>query len=79
MNKARIWLVLGSLIGILTLALAACGNDSGVSPSDASSTQSRPSDGPIANDFTVSTGPDSSFSLSEHRGEIVVLYFSFPG
>ena len=29
--------------------------------------------------FTVSTGGGSTFSLDEHRGEVVILYFSFPG
>lgn len=35
--------------------------------------------GPLVPDFTVSTGAGSSFTLSGHRGEIVLLYFSFPG
>lgn len=34
---------------------------------------------PLAADFTVSTGEASSFFLGDHRGEIVVLYFSSPG
>ena len=29
--------------------------------------------------FSVSTGIESMFSLDKHVGEVVVLYFSFPG
>ena len=43
------------------------------SPSQASSQR------PLAADFSVNTGGDSTFSLSDHRGEVIVLYFSFPG
>ena len=34
---------------------------------------------PLAPQFTVGTGNGSTFSLGDHRGEVVVLYFSFPG
>ena len=34
---------------------------------------------PLAPEFTVGTGNGSSFSLKDRRGEVVVLYFSFPG
>lgn len=33
----------------------------------------------VAPSFSVSTGRESGFSLEEHSGEVVVLYFSFPG
>ena len=33
----------------------------------------------LAPSFSVSTGRGSVFSLEEHSGEVVVLYFSFPG
>ena len=33
----------------------------------------------LAPSFSVSTGIESMFSLDEHVGEVVVLYFSFPG
>ena len=34
---------------------------------------------PLAPSFSVSTGKGSAFSLDEHTGEVVILYFSFPG
>ena len=69
MNTFERWFVLIPLFGVLGLALAACGGTDSAATSAASQ----------AVDFTVSTGPLSSFSMSEHRGDIVVLYFSFPG
>ena len=75
MNTIKRWFVFTLLFGILGLALAACGG----TDTAANSAASQAIDGPIAIDFTVSTGPLSSFSMSEHRGDIVVLYFSFPG
>ncbi len=74
-----------SLVGlaaVLTsagIALAACGD---ASPSSSSSSAVGPSQtaaGPVVADFTLSTGPASSFSLVEHAGDVVVLYFSFAG
>ncbi len=74
-----------SLVGlavVLTsagIALAACGDASSASsiPSDVGPSQTAA--GPVVADFTLSTGPASSFSLVEHAGDVVVLYFSFPG
>ena len=75
-----------SLVGVALMltsagiALAACGDASSSAssiPSDVRSSQAAA--GPVVADFTLSTGPASSFSLGEHTGEVVVLYFSFPG
>ena len=33
----------------------------------------------LAPSFSVSTGTGSVFSLDDNSGEVVVLYFSFPG
>ena len=73
--------ILFGLIGLL----AACGGG----PSDAASESRRSSvqssslgagvGGPKAPSFSVSTGGASAFSLAEHGGEVVLLYFSFPG
>ena len=35
--------------------------------------------GSLAPSFSVSTGTGSVFSLDDKSGEVVVLYFSFPG
>ncbi len=61
------------------IALAACGDTSPASsiPSDAGPSQTAA--GPVVADFNLSTGPASSFSLGEHAGDVVVLYFSFAG
>ena len=74
-----------SLVGlavVLTsagIALAACGDASSASSPSNGSGPSQTVAGPVVADFTLSTGPASSFSLGEHAGEVVVLYFSFPG
>lgn len=65
--------------------LAACGGESSGIYSDgnersAASAGSASGDGsPMAPAFSVSTGAKSAFSLDEHGGEVVLLYFSFPG
>ena len=85
MNSFSRWHLLGSLLVALGLILGACAN--GQTPSEPNPSP-RPSgtanridanQGPLAGDFSVSTGTESIFSLSDHNGEIVVLYFSFPG
>ena len=85
MKRFQALFTLGALLTSLSLALTACGGT--VAPA-APESESRPEQaststdadqGPVAANFTVSTGDDSTFSLNEHRGEIVVLYFSFPG
>ncbi len=77
--------VLGFLLVALGLILGACASDSTASEPDLSSRQSESSSlpdasqGPLAGDYSVSTGSETNFSLNDHEGEVVVLYFSFPG
>ena len=68
-----------TLIFTLGVVLAACGgappeNAAILAPASVANVaeSSAPS-------FSVSTGKGSAFSLAEHSGEVVVLYFSFPG
>ena len=77
--------LLFGLLLMLAIALAACANgpedlalEGSISNSQAVADVSQ-SGGPLVPDFTVSTGDGSSFSLSGHRGEILLLFFSFPG
>ncbi len=62
---------------------AGCGEGTEGAPSEISSSsteQSGPaSGGEQAPSFSVSTGGESTFSLDKHGGEVVMLYFSFPG
>ena len=85
MIRFKPWLFGLPLLLMLAIALAACANgpedlarggsvSNGHAVADASQTE-----GPLVPDFTVNTGGGSSFSLSGHRGEILLLYFSFPG
>ena len=73
--------ILFGLVGVLS----ACGGESSGVTSDSSSisaTSTSSSTGverPKAPSFSVSTGGESTFSLGEHSGEVVLLYFSFPG
>jgi len=70
---------------IITLILAACGGNStgfstNASSSQRGSSQTAPaSSGPVVPNFTVSNGEGTAFSLGDHQGDVVVLYFSFPG
>ncbi len=74
-----------SLLLMITLFLIACGSDSTSSQTVASSSSPRTSpqveasSGPVVPNFTVSTGQETAFSLSDHQGDVVVLFFSFPG
>ncbi len=74
-----------SLIGLAVMltsagiALAACGDASPASSPSNGLGPSQTAAGPVVADFTLSTGPASSFSLGEHAGDVVVLYFSFAG
>ena len=85
MSVLRSGPVLVALLFSLVGVLAACGGgSSGISSESRGS--SAPSFGvatgkiaPKAPDFSVSTGGESVFSLDEHGGEVVLLYFSFPG
>ena len=77
--------VLVALLFGLVGVLAACGggsssiaSESGASSASLSSFATGDT-GPKAPAFSVSTGGDSAFSLDEHAGEVVLLYFSFPG
>ncbi len=70
---------------LMTILLLACGSDSTGSEEPASASSSRSSkpataaSGPAVPEFTVSTGQETAFSLSDHQGDVVILYFSFPG
>ncbi len=74
-----------SLVGLVAMltsagiALAACGAASSASSRSSDVGPSQTAAGPVVADFTLSTGPASTFSLVEHAGDVVVLYFSFPG
>ena len=73
-----------SSILMVTLLLAACaGNSTGSQPvagsASGGSKPVRTVSGPVAPSFAVSTGQETVFSLSDHRGDVVILYFSFPG
>ena len=64
--------------------LLACGGGTAEVPAKSSSpigiSNPAPNVGVVkATAFAVSTGGGSTFSLEEHRGEVVILYFSFPG
>ena len=78
MNTRRTWRMLVPVIALMCMLLAACGSETAATVND-STRQSSVSDRPLAGDYTISTGPDSSFSSVDHAGDIVVLYFSFPG
>ena len=79
MNTNMKWLGLGVTLISLALTMEACGSDSSGAGNAANTRPSLAGDRPIAADFTVGIGGDSTFSLSEHSGDVVVLYFSFPG
>ena len=74
-----------SMIGVSVMltfagiALTACGDASSANPPSSGEGPSQSAAGPVVADFTLSTGPTSSFSLDEHAGDVVVLYFSFAG
>ena len=70
-----------ALLMVAGLAMAGCtSGPTAARPAavDLQSSSAQPS-GPVAPGFIVSTGVGSAFSLAEHKGEVVVLYFSFPG
>ena len=83
MRFLRLGPVLVVALFALVAVFAGCGQGSEGAPSEISSNsieQSGPgSGGGRAPSFSVSTGGESSFSLDEHGGEVVLLYFSFPG
>ena len=79
------------LLLMIAVPLAACGDNGpdglvpvasvpeGTGPNGRSVAGFSPEAGQLVRDFTVSTGAGSSFTLRGHRGEIILLYFSFPG
>ena len=81
------WLPAAPLIVITLLTLGAvltgCKGSTFAPPTDSSSLPSSASaardEESFAPSFSVSTGAGSRFISSDHSGEIVVLYFSFPG
>ena len=82
MKIARSWFALSLpslFLFLLTGACTAQSSPSTESKADIASPSLASNQRPLAADFSVNTGGDSTFSLSDHRGEIVVLYFSFPG
>ncbi len=85
MSFLRLGPVLVALLFGLVAVLAACGGGFTAEPSESRASsigRSNPAPGvggPKAPSFSVSTGGESSFSLDEHGGEVVLLYFSFPG
>ena len=83
MSFLRLGSVLGAALFALIAAFTACGGGSGDAPSETRSSligqSGQASGGKQAPSFSVSTGGESSFSLDEHGGEVVLLYFSFPG
>ena len=81
MKRLRPSLVGLALLAVAGLAVAGCSSGATGSRPAASNLQSsnvQPS-GPVAPIFIVSTVAGGEFSLAEHRGDVVVLYFSFPG
>ena len=82
MSFLRLGPVLMTALFALIVVLFACGGGSeGAPPENISSSngQSGPAGGQQVPSFSVSTGGESTFSLDEHGGEVVLLYFSFPG
>ena len=73
--------LIASFIALFAM-FAACIGESTVAPNESVSSsfgRSQGVGGPKAPSFSVSTGGSSNFSLDEHSGEVVILYFSFPG
>ncbi len=83
MSFLRLGLVLVAALFALVAVFAACEGGSEGSPSEISSSSigqsGQASGGEQAPSFSVNTVGESNFSLDEHGGEVVLLYFSFPG
>ena len=84
MKSLRSRIAPGYLGVIVTLLLVACGQSlSSSEPTAGSASSVREGQAAIdeatAPDFAISTGDGTIFTLSDHRGDVVVLYFSFPG
>jgi len=78
LRQSLVWLALLVVAGLLIAGCASGATGSRPAASNLQSSNAKPS-GPVAPDFIVSTGAGSEFSLAEHKGDVVVLYFSFPG
>ena len=70
MNRRERQAQLLPLLVMLAVTLAACGGNR---------PEVGPKTGQLVPEFTVRTSAGSSFSSRAHRGEIILLYFSFPG
>ena len=72
-----------TMLLMLGTVLTACGGAPAGPPADNSSLPASASAAGVAESlapsFSVSTGTGSVFSLDDNSGEVVVLYFSFPG
>lgn len=85
MNILRPGSFLIASLFVLFAVFAACGGGSAVAPTENNSRSfGLPNPAPgvggaRAPSFSVNTGGRSTFSLDEHRGEVVILYFSFAG
>ena len=64
--------LVAALFALIALFVACGGGSAGAGPSAGEVR-------PLVSNFAVSTGQDTAFTLSEHAGDVVVLYFSFPG
>ena len=64
--------LVAALFALIALFVACGGGSAGTDPSNEEVR-------PLVSNFAVSTGQDTAFTLSEHAGDVVVLYFSFPG
>ena len=69
-------LLLGAVLTACEGSPAEPPTDNSLPPSSASATRVA---GSLAPSFSASTGEGFRFSSDEHRGEVMVLYFSFPG
>ncbi len=83
MSFLRLGPVLVAALLALVAVFAACGGGSEGAPSEIRSSSNgqsgSASGGKQAPSFSVNTVGESTFSLDEHSGEVVLLYFSFPG
>ena len=71
---------------LLLITILACGGNQSGPQAAGSGAGTEPQAGTLEVDsstlapsFSISTGKGSSFGLNDYLGEVVVLYFSFPG
>ena len=84
MSPIRLGSAVSALFAVVIL-LAGCGGRS-TAPQTEDQLESIPSQVAVASpaqslspSFSVSTGAGTRFSSDKHGGEVLVLYFSFPG